>query len=647
MHYKDCGRENMINISESMETIETKLSNLLVQCELDTFVNVQKIKNWMANIEPRSELKANGDRFILNMLGGLFAEHHLTNTTLLNDLFNILFELYRIIPLKTLENKSKSAMFEDRAKKNVPVVLSIESFDFPPTAWVSYYEDAIERMRSKDFTGAATKFDEAFTALLDDQTTYREIYRIFCNAGLSYLLSGNKTLGIKCISIAKEINPNYKFAEFQLKNIQDGKLDPFIELCYLEKIRDSIAEFENELTYEEVQKWSKTKILKKLSKLGVKVNKNQFVEVARTVHNSDDLAIKLFYPQNQGRGIGDDFISMAASALWNIYCPDEPEVNNLNEAILNALKFVLKHPISEDVIHKRLISQYTSHFQKIKKFVCLGKKGFLKHWSKTYEFRTYARDDLIQVLKDLALIPELENRVLDLVDYLQAQLPDEYWKIVNIAVLVFKNDQAWEKIYQDLKRRHPFFCYIAYAVSRILEVAGLIEKSEQLLLEALQIIDARRDNEVWDLEEIYSTIYEDYEFILNELEKFYKRYGCLQPKSKLIKDKLKEIEIKGELYSYSFRLEKLDELTNKCIMKAEEKKANESPAIKYYQFLTRFEINFATEHEVDTKITDLTVEIINKPHQSRKTRRKIGRNESCPCGSGKKYKKCCLRKKSS
>ncbi|MCP4719740.1 MAG: hypothetical protein GY860_09830 [Desulfobacteraceae bacterium] len=24
---------------------------------------------------------------------------------------------------------------------------------------------------------------------------------------------------------------------------------------------------------------------------------------------------------------------------------------------------------------------------------------------------------------------------------------------------------------------------------------------------------------------------------------------------------------------------------------------------------------------------------------------KIGRNEKCPCGSGKKYKKCCMRKK--
>ncbi|MBU3912866.1 MAG: SEC-C domain-containing protein [Nanoarchaeota archaeon] len=30
--------------------------------------------------------------------------------------------------------------------------------------------------------------------------------------------------------------------------------------------------------------------------------------------------------------------------------------------------------------------------------------------------------------------------------------------------------------------------------------------------------------------------------------------------------------------------------------------------------------------------------------QNKKFPRKIGRNEPCPCGSGKKYKKCCLEK---
>ena len=33
--------------------------------------------------------------------------------------------------------------------------------------------------------------------------------------------------------------------------------------------------------------------------------------------------------------------------------------------------------------------------------------------------------------------------------------------------------------------------------------------------------------------------------------------------------------------------------------------------------------------------------VMNEPYQ-RKTK-KIGRNDPCPCGSGKKYKKCCGR----
>jgi preprotein translocase subunit SecA len=28
----------------------------------------------------------------------------------------------------------------------------------------------------------------------------------------------------------------------------------------------------------------------------------------------------------------------------------------------------------------------------------------------------------------------------------------------------------------------------------------------------------------------------------------------------------------------------------------------------------------------------------------KRTEKKIGRNEPCPCGSGKKYKKCCMKK---
>ncbi len=38
-------------------------------------------------------------------------------------------------------------------------------------------------------------------------------------------------------------------------------------------------------------------------------------------------------------------------------------------------------------------------------------------------------------------------------------------------------------------------------------------------------------------------------------------------------------------------------------------------------------------------ITDL--EILLNPQKTTIVEKKVGRNEPCPCGSGKKYKKCC------
>ena len=41
------------------------------------------------------------------------------------------------------------------------------------------------------------------------------------------------------------------------------------------------------------------------------------------------------------------------------------------------------------------------------------------------------------------------------------------------------------------------------------------------------------------------------------------------------------------------------------------------------------------------------IEEENKDESSVKSDRmvKIGRNDPCPCGSGKKYKRCCMKKK--
>ena len=36
--------------------------------------------------------------------------------------------------------------------------------------------------------------------------------------------------------------------------------------------------------------------------------------------------------------------------------------------------------------------------------------------------------------------------------------------------------------------------------------------------------------------------------------------------------------------------------------------------------------------------------LLNPPHIVKKNEARVGRNDPCPCGSGLKYKKCCLKK---
>ncbi|WP_353894468.1 SEC-C metal-binding domain-containing protein [Proteinivorax hydrogeniformans] len=65
-----------------------------------------------------------------------------------------------------------------------------------------------------------------------------------------------------------------------------------------------------------------------------------------------------------------------------------------------------------------------------------------------------------------------------------------------------------------------------------------------------------------------------------------------------------------------------------------------------------WENNGHTPHEIFEKVEKPHLRSLpDKPYEFKdpnvidmKTRKKIGRNEPCPCGSGKKYKKCCLGK---
>jgi len=52
-----------------------------------------------------------------------------------------------------------------------------------------------------------------------------------------------------------------------------------------------------------------------------------------------------------------------------------------------------------------------------------------------------------------------------------------------------------------------------------------------------------------------------------------------------------------------------------------------------------WEYTIELEPDKPEDVTDL--EILLNPQKTKIVENKVGRNEPCPCGSGKKYKKCC------
>lgn len=50
----------------------------------------------------------------------------------------------------------------------------------------------------------------------------------------------------------------------------------------------------------------------------------------------------------------------------------------------------------------------------------------------------------------------------------------------------------------------------------------------------------------------------------------------------------------------------------------------------------------ALEDNDNIEELDYFKEMTIEPTQKQLKRMKVGRNDSCPCGSGKKFKKCCL-----
>lgn len=82
---------------------------------------------------------------------------------------------------------------------------------------------------------------------------------------------------------------------------------------------------------------------------------------------------------------------------------------------------------------------------------------------------------------------------------------------------------------------------------------------------------------------------------------------------------------------------KLGTEKNPAVVHVKTKKRMKEVAKIFEENAWKYRIDLEQDKPED--ITDLEI-LLNRP-EPKEVEKKVGRNEPCPCGSGKKYKKCC------
>lgn len=580
-------------VETERKNIEKTLSTILQDCNLDSLVSVNTIKSWM------KELPFENSWIPINMLTGLLPSQILQQKDLVEDLINSTIKLNHVIPLKSLNGETYKETLGERYKQGKLSQLKFSKISIPPKEWGGPYRKALQFMEKRQFFEARKKFDETFDKLLELKTTDGDIYRVFANAGLSYLATGKPRVGFICISIAHNLNPQYEFAADQLQKIEQGEFDDLIELGYLSQMKNNAEKWEARPDYlhlDIVMNWPEKRILDKLSSFGINLDKEEFISVAKTVNNPDDLAEKMFYPQAQITEENEDFFWIAAYVLWNIYCPDEPSISGFNDAIDEATKTLSKinlHNKKDVEKSKSITNDVDNCLKKLEHYIFTNKKNFLHDWFKTVELEDYSFQ-LKKFLIKLLSYSEFEKRVIRIVNHLNKHIPHPDWKSIEIIHILKKNKSKAKKVFQNVQKQYPFNCYLATEIAEYYINRNEYSSAEFYLKKALKTVDRRVSKNKFSIDSTFTTIYGDYTLILDLFETVYDKKNATSREKNWLKKKRSLVEKNADYYSKSPADNKINEIATELFYKKEKKEAQNSLPIQYYKFLEQFDINFET-----------------------------------------------------
>ena len=581
--------------------IENALPGILAKCGVGGMVDAPTIVTWMTDLDEKGRFP------YMTMIGGLVDQDFIQNEDIMGDLLGALIRLRQTTPCPYLDGAIPE---EELRKKGFPDSVPIEHHDIaiPPKEWWDTYLDAMEHMHTKRYSEAAKLFDATFSHLENTRTTWREIYRLYCNAGITYLLNGDVGPGAVCLEMAAVLNPKYEFGMEQLQKYRDGGFNAQIQLGIVRKIGEGLKKWQERpehLDLDVVMTWPVKKVLAKLSGFGVVVNRDEFVQWAKEVDHPERLAEEHLYPMASIPPDEEDFIWIAAYTLWSIYCPDEPSHVMLNTIIGKAFSDLGECSIEELPEDPESNDNHELHLSRIETQVLSDKEDFLERWAHTFAYVNGSREWLKHILANFGVLPQYRDRVERVLSQLETHITHPDWGGARIIIAIRTGDPTWKDLYSMLRKEYPYYSSIAVDAAFAFEVRDDPGLAEQYLLEGLGIVDSRAEDGISSLDEDPSTILGDYEFILDRLELHYEDRDSEEEKFDFVEAKRRSIEEQSDTLSDPVKSEAIETFFKDGFTAIQQHLTSESPAMKYFQYLEQYGIDFETEELVQSDVSEI------------------------------------------
>ncbi len=314
---------------------------------------------------------------------------------------------------------------------------------------------------------------------------------------------------------------------------------------------------------------------------------------------------------------------MSTYALWKKYKNDD---DFLNEHLLHIMTGITEECEKDDLDYKKL----KNYFEELKFYLEKAPDKVIK------EITEYNMELLsfINALIWLFQSSEYVDEIYEITKKIAKRTNNELFELFDVFKKI-ENGGEWKNHYHKIVSKNKYCILPHIFIFDFLDYEGKYDKTEEeILVNALNVVKLREEDKQWDVD-CYTgnAVYDDYTTVIDFLENLYIETNQKQ-KEKELGEFRKEINFREKELSYSPRSEKMEKKLENMRsetddMQRVDKLLDDSPMKKYYDFLKKTKINFATE-----KKTEDIINIVN--------RERVGRNEPCPCGSGKKYKKCCL-----